>query len=140
MRWTLKPSPDENTVQHLANALGVDFVIAQLLVQRGVETFDQAKTFFRPQLQDLHDPFLMKDMDKAVQRIEQGWPKLTAFNLRHYDRWHFSSLMQHTLKQKVNILPPTFLIVSRKVTVFRIRVLTMLWTMILGLLSLWTVV
>ena len=71
MRWTLKPSPDENTVQHLANALGVDLVIAQLLVQRGVETFDQAKTFFRPQLQDLHDPFLMKDMDKAVQRIEQ---------------------------------------------------------------------
>lgn len=75
MRWTLKPSPDENTVQHLANALGVDLVIAQLLVQRGVETFDQAKTFFRPQLQDLHDPFLMKDMDKAVQRIEQALAK-----------------------------------------------------------------
>ena len=46
MRWTLKPSPDENKVQHLANALGVDFVIAQLLVQRGIQTFDQAKTFF----------------------------------------------------------------------------------------------
>jgi single-stranded-DNA-specific exonuclease len=75
MRWTLKPSPDENTVQHLANALGVDLVIAQLLVQRGVQTFDQAKTFFRPQLQDLHDPFLMKDMDKAVQRIDQALSK-----------------------------------------------------------------
>lgn len=75
MRWTLKPSPDENKVQHLANALGVDFVIAQLLVQRGVQTFDQAKTFFRPQLQDLHNPFLMKDMDKAVQRIEQALAK-----------------------------------------------------------------
>ena len=72
MRWTLKPSPDENKVQHLANALGVDFVIAQLLVQRGIQTFDQAKTFFRPQLQELHDPFLMKDMDKAVQRINHA--------------------------------------------------------------------
>ena len=72
MRWTIKPSPDENTVQHLANALGVDQVIAQLLAQRGIQTFAQAKTFFRPQLEELHDPFLMKDMDKAVERIEQA--------------------------------------------------------------------
>ena len=46
MRLTLKPSPDENKVQHLANALGVDFVIAQLLVQRGIQTFDKRLIFF----------------------------------------------------------------------------------------------
>ena len=70
MRWTLKPVPNENSVQHLATALGVDETIARLLVQRGIESFAQAKAFFRPQLKDLHDPYLMKDMDIAVQRIQ----------------------------------------------------------------------
>jgi single-stranded-DNA-specific exonuclease len=72
MRWTLKPQPEPHKVKHLAEALSVDEVIASLLVQRGVETFEQAKQFFRPSLSDLHDPYLMKDMDKAVQRIEQA--------------------------------------------------------------------
>ncbi|MBQ0767785.1 MAG: single-stranded-DNA-specific exonuclease RecJ [Bizionia sp.] len=72
MRWTLKPKPNQETVTALQTALQVEPVIASLLVQRGIETFDQAKDFFRPQLSDLHDPYLMKDMDKAVQRIEQA--------------------------------------------------------------------
>ncbi|MCW4470786.1 single-stranded-DNA-specific exonuclease RecJ [Flavobacterium sp. MFBS3-15] len=72
MRWNLKPSPSPEKVQHLANALKVDDVIASLLIQRGVETFEQARSFFRPSLSDLHDPFLMKDMDKAVARIESA--------------------------------------------------------------------
>lgn len=72
MRWNLKPIPNPHTTQQLADALGVDTVIAGLLVQRGVQTFDQARQFFRPSLDDLHDPYLMKDMDKAVQRIEQA--------------------------------------------------------------------
>ena len=72
MRWTLKPIPEKSCVQQLSESLGVDFSIASLLVQRGVENFDQAKAFFRPQLQDLHDPFLMKDMDKAVARIQRA--------------------------------------------------------------------
>ena len=72
MRWTLKPKPEKNRVQQLAVALGVDLPIAHLLVQRGIENFDQAKAFFRPQLQDLYDPFLMKDMDKAVARIQRA--------------------------------------------------------------------
>jgi single-stranded-DNA-specific exonuclease len=72
MRWTFKPTPNENSVQHLATALGVDATIARLLVQRGIESFAQAKAFFRPQLKDLHDPYLMKDMDKAVQRIQKA--------------------------------------------------------------------
>ena len=72
MRWTLKPKPEKNRVQQLAVALGVDLPIAHLLVQRGIENFNQAKAFFRPQLQDLYDPFLMKDMDKAVARIQRA--------------------------------------------------------------------
>lgn len=70
MRWTLQPKPDDNTVINLAIALGVQRPIASLLVQRGIKTFNQAKTFFRPKLKDLNDPYLMKDMDKAVERIE----------------------------------------------------------------------
>ncbi|MDY8135180.1 single-stranded-DNA-specific exonuclease RecJ [Aquimarina sp. 2201CG5-10] len=72
MRWTLKPKPDTTTIQQLAEALNVDTIIASLLVQRGIETFDQAKKFFRPSLEELHDPFLMKDMDKAVLRIQKA--------------------------------------------------------------------
>ena len=72
MRWTLKPNPEKSRVQQLAVALGVDLPIAHLLVQRGIENFDQAKDFFRPQLRDLHDPFLMKDMDMAVARIQRA--------------------------------------------------------------------
>ncbi len=72
MRWTLKPIPNTTKINHLAEALNVDKIIASLLVQRGIETFDQAKKFFRPSLEDLHNPFLMKDMDKAVARIEKA--------------------------------------------------------------------
>lgn len=70
MRWTLKPKPDPQTVEHLCEVLGVDRSIASLLAQRGINSFEEAKKFFRPSLSDLHDPFLMKDMDKAVARIE----------------------------------------------------------------------
>ena len=70
MRWTLKPKPSETVIDHLKKELGIDAIVATLLAQRGIETFDQAKQFFRPQLSDLHNPFLMKDMDKAVDRIE----------------------------------------------------------------------
>ena len=72
MRWTLKPKPSENTVQYLAKALNVEDFVATLLVQRGIETFEGARRFFRPSLADLHDPYLMKDMDKAVARIEKA--------------------------------------------------------------------
>ncbi|WP_394906638.1 single-stranded-DNA-specific exonuclease RecJ [uncultured Mesonia sp.] len=72
MRWTLKPIPDIDKVKHLQEVLQVDQNIATLLVQRGIENFEQAKAFFRPSLADLHDPFLMQDMDIAVNRIEQA--------------------------------------------------------------------
>lgn len=72
MRWNLKSKPQKEKVQALQNALQVDEIVATLLVQRGIETFEQAKQFFRPTLEDLHDPYLMKDMDKAVNRIESA--------------------------------------------------------------------
>ncbi|WGD35901.1 single-stranded-DNA-specific exonuclease RecJ [Olleya sp. YS] len=72
MRWTLKPKPNPETVKTLADSLQVDTSIASLLVQRGIETYEEAKTFFRPSLDHLHNPYLMKDMDKAVTRIEEA--------------------------------------------------------------------
>lgn len=72
MRWTLKPTPNQKAIKELSNELKVEPLIAQLLLQRQVSTFDDAKNFFRPQLSDLHDPFLMKDMDVAVTRIERA--------------------------------------------------------------------
>lgn len=69
MRWTLKPIPDSQKVNALSKDLNVEPLVAYLLVQRGIETFEEAKSFFRPSLEELHDPFLMKDMDKAVERI-----------------------------------------------------------------------
>ena len=72
MRWTLKPKPSEDKVKGLAQALKVEEFVARLLVQRGIETFDEARQFFRPTLADLHNPYLMKDMDKAVERIEMA--------------------------------------------------------------------
>ncbi|WP_073000872.1 single-stranded-DNA-specific exonuclease RecJ [Mariniphaga anaerophila] len=70
--WDLKKQGDPNEIKHLSAALNVNMTIAQLLVQRGITTFNEAKSFFRPRLSDLHDPFLMKDMDKAVDRLEQA--------------------------------------------------------------------
>ncbi|XRE43448.1 Single-stranded-DNA-specific exonuclease RecJ [Tenacibaculum discolor] len=70
MRWTLKPQPDTIKVKQLAKELSINITLAKILVQRGIETFDEAKHFFRPSLSDLHNPFLMKDMEIAVQRIE----------------------------------------------------------------------
>lgn len=72
MRWTVKPEPEVQTIQELQQSLGVPELIAKLLVQRGITSYEAAKAFFRPQLSALHNPFLMKDMDKAVVRIQQA--------------------------------------------------------------------
>ena len=67
--WVIKSQGAEAEVLALSRALGIDKVLANLLIQRGINTFDEAKSFFRPNLSYLHDPFLMKDMDIAVERI-----------------------------------------------------------------------
>jgi single-stranded-DNA-specific exonuclease len=72
MRWTLQPPPDPIKQKKLAKALNIDIHLAGLLVQRGIDAFAKARSYFRPSLDELHDPFLMKDMDKAVSRIQQA--------------------------------------------------------------------
>ena len=72
MHWNIKDMPPQETIAHLIECLGVDAVVAQLLAQRGITTFEEARAFFRPHIGQLHDPFLMKDMDKAVARLQQA--------------------------------------------------------------------
>jgi single-stranded-DNA-specific exonuclease len=71
-RWVIKERGDKEKINKLAQILNVNDDIANLLVQRGIYTYEQSKYFFRPQLAHLHDPFLMKDMDKAVKRMEKA--------------------------------------------------------------------
>jgi len=73
-RWVFTPltKEQEELKSTLAQELGISPILCQLLVQRGIKTFDEAKRFFRPQLEDLYDPFLMNDMDKAVNRLNQA--------------------------------------------------------------------
>ena len=71
-RWVVKPQGDARATAMLSAALGLSPVLANLLVQRGIDTVEKADKFFNPSLADLHDPFLMKDMDKAVARVGQA--------------------------------------------------------------------
>ena len=71
-RWVVKPQGNPEAVAAMAAATGISPVLANLLVQRGIDTLEKAKKFFNPQLSDLDDPFLMKDMDKAVERVERA--------------------------------------------------------------------
>ena len=71
-RWVVKPQGNRAVVEELASHLDMSPVLTNLLVQRGIDTVEKAKKFFSPSLHDLHDPFLMKDMDKAVERIERA--------------------------------------------------------------------
>lgn len=70
--WVIKAPGNEEAIASLASKLGIDRPLAQLLTQRNVHTYKEAKDFFRPDLANLHDPFLMKDMDKAIQRIQEA--------------------------------------------------------------------
>lgn len=71
-KWIMARSGDKETVGRLSAELGIDPVLSELLVQRGVTDFAQARAFFRPSLDALYDPFLMKDMDRAVSRVERA--------------------------------------------------------------------
>jgi len=72
MVWRQKPQPNPGAVQLLASTVTKDPLLAQLLVARGIDSFDAAKSFFRPSLNHLHDPYRMKDMERAVERIEKA--------------------------------------------------------------------
>jgi len=75
MRWNLKAQVDVQKAQVLSKDLGIAPTLAKLLTQRRIDSFEAAKLFFRPSLENLHDPFLMKDMAKAVNRIEEAISK-----------------------------------------------------------------
>ncbi|RYH76293.1 single-stranded-DNA-specific exonuclease RecJ [Flavobacteriaceae bacterium 144Ye] len=105
MRWTLKPKPNTEKLKQLQEALQVDEIVATLLLQRGIETYEAAKTFFRPRLKDLHNPFLMKDMDKAVNRIEQALANnenILVYGDYDVDGTSSVALMSSYLKTKTN--------------------------------------
>ena len=72
MQWKFKPEPPKEIVQQLEKELNIPSILARLLAQRNIKTFEEARVFFRPALSDLHNPFLMKDMDKAMERIEKA--------------------------------------------------------------------
>lgn len=67
--WNIKPLPDENDIQALSDKINTNPIVSALLLQRGISTFEKAKAFFRPSLDELHDPFLMKNMDIAASRL-----------------------------------------------------------------------
>lgn len=107
MRWTFKPQPDPLLVEALQESLQIDALTATLLVQRGITTFDQARQFFRPSLADLHDPFLMKDMDLAVTRIEAALAKeenILVFGDYDVDGTTAVSLVSAYLKTRTNLV------------------------------------
>ncbi|PID61266.1 MAG: single-stranded-DNA-specific exonuclease RecJ [Ignavibacteriae bacterium] len=68
-KWTLKEPPEHNSVLALADSLNISMVLSELLIQRGITNFFEAKKFFRPNLDELHDPYLMDDMEKAATRV-----------------------------------------------------------------------
>ncbi len=68
-QWVFRDAVDKANVDHLSRAINIDPVLSSILIQRGIQTFDDSKKYFRPQLSDLHDPFLMKDMELAVERL-----------------------------------------------------------------------
>ena len=70
--WIKKPLPDAAVVEHLKEVLGIDDILAVLLAQRGIRNFDSARAFFRPSYELLHDPFMMKDMQRAVDRLDHA--------------------------------------------------------------------
>ena len=107
MRWTLKPKPDPEKLKSLQEALKVDEIVAALLLSRGIETYEDAKTFFRPSLDDLHDPFLMKDMDKAVARIEKAiasGENIMVFGDYDVDGTTSVALMSSYLKTRIDTI------------------------------------
>lgn len=70
--WKMKEPANPETVARLTSELGIDSVLAELLVHRGITTFEESRAFFRPSLSQLHDPFLMKGMDTAVERLHKA--------------------------------------------------------------------
>ncbi len=105
-KWLIKNSPDKNEIKNLSKELKIDRVIAHLLLQRGIDSYQKAESFFRPKLEDLHDPFLLKNMKHAVQRLNeaiQNNEKILLFGDYDVDGTTAVALMYSFLKEKVNL-------------------------------------
>lgn len=71
-KWLVKDKPNAVLIEQIANELNVNYIVAEMLIHRGITTYEEARKFFRPDSSDLHDPFLMQDMQAAVQRLEKA--------------------------------------------------------------------
>jgi single-stranded-DNA-specific exonuclease len=103
-RWVFKPIPERQTVENLKSTINVSAPIATLLAQKGVDSFENAKAFFRPSLDQIHDPFLMKDMDVAVERLEKAIAenqKIMIYGDYDVDGTTSVAMMFHFLKTNV---------------------------------------
>ena len=109
MHWNIKDMPNKETITHLIDCFGIDAVVAQLLAQRNITSFESAKAFFRPHIGQLHDPFLMQDMETAVSRLQQAIDqKETVMVYGDYDVDGTTSvsLLTHFLRsQGLNVTP-----------------------------------
>ena len=71
-RWVYKNIPASDDVERLSKSININYQLSTILLQRGISDFESAKKFFRPTLDQLHDPFLMKDMGQAVVRVKKA--------------------------------------------------------------------
>lgn len=102
-RWLIKDPADRTTINQLSSTVKVDPIIAELLAQRGISTYEEAQAFFRPTLEELHDPFLMQDMDAAVKALHQAIDKKESIMLYgDYDVDGTTSVaMMHTFLNEI---------------------------------------
>lgn len=115
-KWVIKPRPDENKTASLAKEINVSLPIAQLLLQRGISTFEEARMFFRPRSSDLHSPFLMKDMHKATERILAAIDaneKILIFGDYDVDGTSSVAMVYSFFKNEIGYAPCAFYIPDR---------------------------
>ena len=99
-KWELADNTSSATVDNLEKELGISRILATLLAQQGINSTEQAKKFFEPSMEEIHDPTLLHDMDKAVERIEQAVEKqeqITIYGDYDADGITSTSLMYETL-------------------------------------------
>jgi len=75
LRWIYKTPPSDNSIKNISYSLGFGYLESKILLNRGIDSYEKAREFFKPKVSDIHDPFLMKDMRKAVDRINKSIEK-----------------------------------------------------------------
>ena len=111
-QWNIKETPSKNSVEQLAKSLEVSDLISHLLIQRGVHSFEEAKNFFRPDLKDLHSPFQMKDMEKAVDLLcnaIKNCESICVFGDYDVDGTTSVTMMSHFLKTQFDLNVDTYI-------------------------------